>query len=706
MSNGAAIFVLLLGASCVSAFAHVIFDKNNRGRKWFFALTCYYLSFSFIMSVVKYVLGYHNENLLESFWDLQAITLVHYGVPLFIMALVLPIFAHLVFKGREYAVIRYFDSVLFFCVAFMFFIARVVNNGSYIVAFAIALFITVLSVIFKRIDKVEYIFEGGIDKTSIKKIMIMTVYWFVTVAIYNPNELYLSNADEFPMSYWYFFGKLLAGSIVILLVIIAGETLYLTKVQLDAFSMALFILVTLGYIQGMFLNGKMESLDGTNAASDLFKMVINLAIWFAIVAAILALYKVKKGTAERFANIIAIWITLIQIVSLVTVIIISDDTATKSATALTTKGRLDVGEENNIIMFVLDKYDGRIIDEILEDDADFLEPLHDFTYYRNITSEFSLTNSAVPYLISGTDYDEDSNEDYVEYAYDTDNMINDLYNAGYEIGIYTDKNYVSENMKDYIINYEDGVVRTCGTYDLVELMLQCSRYKMAPLIEKDYYVYSTSDVSNLAANDTVVNIENDLPFYNSLLDEGVSVDESNSKGTFRFIHMYGAHPPYTMTSDFQYKPFDGKRDVHYGSDMLSQAEGSMKIVYEYISQLKELGKYEDATIIITADHGHNTGLYDDEGNITDISVPILFVKKPGESSDVIKKSNAPISHEDLMPTIEKAAGIAGDEITIDDISEDEERTRIFRICKDEIYRKYEITGDVYDINNWKLVFER
>jgi hypothetical protein len=655
--------------------------------------------------VVKYVLGYHKENLLESFWDLQAITLVHYGIPLFVMAMVLPLATHLVFKGKTCAIIRYFDSVLFFCLAFMFFLVRVVNNRGYIVAFTIAFIITVLAIIFKRIDNVRYVFENGIEKTSIKKILIMTLYWFITVAIYNPNELYLSNANEFPMSYWYFFGKLLAGSVVILLVLIVGEVLYLTKVQLDIFSMALFILVTLGYIQGMFLNGKMASLDGSNTASDMIKIGINLAIWLAIGVAIIVLYNTKKNTMDKVVNIIAIWIILIQIVSLVTVIITSDDTAAKSETALTTNGRLEVGEGNNIIMFVLDKYDERIMDEILEDDADFLEPLHDFTYYKNATSEFSLTDSAVPYLISGTDFDEDSNEDYVEYAYNNDNMITDLYNAGYEIGIYTDKNYVSEDMKDYIVNYEDNVVRTCTTFDLVELMLQCSRYKMSPLIAKDYYVYSTGDVSNLAANDTVVNIENDLPFYYSLLEQGVHVDEGNTAGTFRFIHMYGAHPPYTMTSDFQYKPFDGKRDVHNGN-MLSQAIGSMKIVYEYISQLQELGKYDDATIIITADHGHNTELYDDEGNITDISVPILFIKKPGETSEVIKECSTPVSHEDLMPTIEKAAGIARDERSIDEITEDEDRTRIFRVCNGEIYKRYEIIGDVYDINNWKIVFER
>lgn len=35
----------------------------------------------------------------------------------------------------------------------------------------------------------------------------------------------------------------------------------------------------------------------------------------------------------------------------------------------------------------------------------------------------------------------------------------------------------------------------------------------------------------------------------------------------------------------------------------AQGTGSLKIVYEYLEQLRALGKYEDTTIIITADHG-------------------------------------------------------------------------------------------------------
>jgi hypothetical protein len=83
-----------------------------------------------------------------------------------------------------------------------------------------------------------------------------------------------------------------------------------------------------------------------------------------------------------------------------------------------------------------------------------------------------------------------------------------------------------------------------------------------------------------------------------------------------------------------------------------------------------------------------------------------LVKKPGETSEAITENYAQVSQEDLIQTIKKVAGIPTDERTLSDISEDEERTRIFRMYKGDEYRRYEITGDVSNINSWRLIFER
>ena len=163
-------------------------------------------------------------------------------------------------------------------------------------------------------------------------------------------------------------------------------------------------------------------------------------------------------------------------------------------------------------------------------------------------------------------------------------------------------------MKDIVSNYEDNVQRTCNMWDLFSVMTQASRYRMAPFIAKNYYQYDSSDIELLVVNDKITNIENDLPFYNKLIREGLCVSEDTEmQSAFRFIHMHGAPPPYIMTEDFQYLEYDARRDDGWGSGV-SQAKGALKIVYEYIEQLKGLGKYDDATIIITADHGYTERL--------------------------------------------------------------------------------------------------
>lgn len=456
----------------------------------------------------------------------------------------------------------------------------------------------------------------------------------------------------------------------------------------------------------MLLNGSMGVLDGTQQTWNFSQYAINIGIWIILATAIIAFSIWKKEKAFKIMKIVCVWLTLTQIVSLGVMIISSDDTAPKSELLLTTDGMLEVGESNNIIVFILDKFDGKRMDEILEADSDFLAPLQDFTYYKNAESEFSPTENSVPYLLTGTAYNKDSTEKYISYAYDNDILIKDIKDKGYDIGLYTNPQFVPEKLKDIISNYKDGIQRTCNMWNLLSLMTQCSRYRMAPFIAKEYYQYDTSDINLLVVNEKITNIENDIPFYNKLINDGLKVSENkDSNGTFRFIHMHGAHAPYTMTENFQYIEYDNRRDDGWGSNGVSQAKGALKIVYEYIRQLKELGKYDDAIIIITADHGYTERLSDADGNMIETSFPILFVKEKNQSNNGnINISNAPVCHEDVIATIKTVIGIDTDAGTLDDISENSERVRTLKICSNDLFEEYEINGDVRDINSWKLIY--
>lgn len=708
------IVLLLAVSSGIATLVYILVKKregnigtivNCMKRYTFHVFSFFFSAFFFVISVVKYYLGYHKENIFESFWNVQAITYVHYGIPLIIMAFIAPFVLFFVFRKYEWKMIRFFDSVIFFTLAFVYFFVRKINNKTYCIAFLIAVVFTAIMILYIRKNDILFVSQGNIKKKSIE-ILPFILYWVVLIAFYTPNELYLNNASDFPMSYWYFFGKLLCGCIIISGLLFGGVLLYLSEKQKDIFGVILFVFLTMGYIQGMFLNGDMGTLDGSQHTWDISQQILNLLLWCVFVLGCGGLFLWKRKQVMKIMRIICIWIALTQLVSLGILIISSDGTEAKSELLLTTDGILEVGEENNVIIFVLDMFDGCKMDKILERDADFLEPLKDFTYYRNATSEFCPTNNSIPFLLTGTKFQEEQQERYVTYAYEGNTLLADIKARGYDVGIYTNSIFVSEEMQELISNYKGGITRTCKLWDLFSLMTQCSRYSMAPLLFKNYYIYDTSDIALLVVDDRIVNIEDDIPLYRNLTNNGLYISEDTErKGTFRFIHMHGAHPPYTMTEEFQYIEYDARRDKSQNRDGISQAKGAMKIVYEYIRQLKELGKYDETTIVITADHGSTSGILDVSGNVADVSVPILFVKKANESKEEMVVNEAPVCHADIITTIRAEIGMDISEKTLSDYSENEERVRYFKYCGLDWFEKYEVRGNVREFSSWKKVGE-
>lgn len=95
-------------------------------------------------------------------------------------------------------------------------------------------------------------------------------------------------------------------------------------------------------------------------------------------------------------------------------------------------------------------------------------------------------------------------------------------------------------------------------------------------------------------------VNNDIVFHEMIEESGLSLDESGDcSGAFRFYHLKGAHSLFTMNDEF-------RETAAIAGNQISQSRGALKIVYEYIQNMKKLGVYDNATIIITADHGQNT----------------------------------------------------------------------------------------------------
>ena len=150
--------------------------------------------------------------------------------------------------------------------------------------------------------------------------------------------------------------------------------------------------------------------------------------------------------------------------------------------------------------------------------------------------------------------------------------------------------------------------------------------------------------------------------------------------------------------------------------LVNQARGSLGIVEEYISQLKDLGVYDQSTIVITADHGVWPW---NNARLDKTTSPILLVKPAGaDSTQPLQTSEVPTGHIDLPATLEWAVGAwdgsAADELGSSSVMAsstpvfevtDDERPRYFYWNNhdgkhDITFVEYKVDGEANDFSDW------
>lgn len=693
MEFGYVIRLMLLAISLISMVIIYGLKRNQlylfKGMLFFFF--CYY----FLLSAVKWFLGSPENTLVESFWDAVPRTYIHYGIPITVIGIVAPIIFKKLFGKVMDKLIGLLDACMLIGLFSAFLIKGIIDNRVYCIAFAASALIA-LGITFLYKKDVLYLSAGEYRKQILEVLPAVVILTFMS-GIYYPNELYLNNLDEFINPFGGFFLILLTGSLLSAVIMIMGMLL-LPKSWIRPCNLVLLGIGIMGYLQAMFLNGKLNSLTGDTQIWGSGKQIINVVIWIAVVCLVVGLGYYKAFFQKIFKGI-CIYICLIQLVTLVTLVVTTDVTSKGSQEALTTQGSLELSDGNNVLVFILDMFDSSVLQQIIEEDSSFVEPLADFTFYRNTTSCFSHTMVSIPYLLTGTEWTPGiTTSDYPVYAYENSNTLWDIEERDYNVGVYTNVNYLSDSVYEAVANYSDEVKVKCKITDTYSTMRRTAMYTLVPFCLKQNYAYYTSDIRNMIDADEIWSIENDLPFYNSLIKTGLSINNEHDNA-FRFYHMRGDHEPFYLSEDLQYDKTGRENNIY------SQARGSLKIVYEYLKQLKELGKYDDATIIITADHGKIIN-YDSENNRPDEpTMPIMLVKEPNQTNNSLMISDAPVSQTEIMPYVMKQIGLDWKLYgkTFDEIPVNEERQRYYYAITMNGYElRFSILGNANKIENWSV----
>ena len=273
-------------------------------------------------------------------------------------------------------------------------------------------------------------------------------------------------------------------------------------------------------------------------------------------------------------------------------------------------------------------------------------------------------------MLTGYDFDTTVTIDqWFSNAWNSDSA-NAFYSAlsdlGYSMRLYTvaPKNlgleYASGKISNVVDKEANGAVLDVHYDEMVSNCVRLACFRYVPHQFKRYFTVSSADFSGVVTSRAIGSeVVHDRHWYlENLRASGLSADDSCGK-LLTVQHLRGTHAPYLVSENGTYQE---------DATMVETARGNFLMIKEYMDQLKALGLYDDATIIVTSDHG------DKENNMQ----VVYLIKQPGESHKSTVTNAAPISHIDMIGTLLQAAGGNAASLgltTIYDWSEDEERVR-------------------------------
>lgn len=552
--------------------------------------------------------------------------------------------------------------------------------------------------------------------------LVVTAFTVFTLLFFSPLEIFLGNAIEFEFSMDIAAIILFLASLLISTCVSALVSLLPIK-ALRPYNIIVFGIGFCAYFQSLFLNGSMGSLTGEEDHYSVPLIIVNLLIWAVIFAALIVIFIVlkKRKKAKTYfgaVRFVALALIVMQLSGVAVAYFNTDKSIDRiKDTYITTDSKLELSQNENVVYFIIDTCDGDLVEQALKAYPDMFLGFNGFTYFPNMSTTHSRTFPSLTYLLTGQKcYFNKPYTEYVNEAFENSSFIDDIDALGTDIRLYTELSYIGEsalNKIGNIVKYDSASFDYMNIFGFIKQSIKVSGYRIAPYAIKDVFEY-TADIINsgsLVPIDNRAVLFDDLAFNNEIITNSVKSNKNYSK-TFRLYHMFGTHPGAVMNENCQYEK---------GVSHLDSVRGCLRLIENYIAEMKKNGIFDNTTIIVTADHGYSLASED----LSLVAAPscILLVKPAGnKGSEKIKTSLAPVCHEDLFATVIDTLGGDSEKYgrTVWEIGENEDRERkyyhtalVSDIDGEIALREYSIKGDARNLesytstgNNWDINYSK
>lgn len=516
------------------------------------------------------------------------------------------------------------------------------------------------------------------ENFSFKNIIMTFVIVFLPIfsfGIFAPTEIFFANYTAFGVIFGEFgwtllaYGALIGAAITLL-------SLFLPHIIQKVLFTILWIISLGGYIQTMFLNTGLPQIGATaeGYVPTTAALIKDGIVWVAvIIAAIFVILKYKENW-KKPVFFVSLMLTLIQGIAYGTLFLSAPEAAfayPDSEISLSGEKQYTVSANENVIVFILDTFSNVFFEDALAEYPEISDIVSDFTYYNNTDSNYYGTFPSVPHILTGYDFDPSIPvNDWLNQCWNNDataKFYKELHNAGFLFNVYvTEPTLLSgskslELVKGKIDNLTSENYNLSVDYPLLyKTLLTMSCYRFMPDCLKPYFhVPNTQYISIASQTDNIIHYANP-DFYSGLLENGLTTDADNNY--FIIQHLNGTHE-FINDENCARVP---EGTVSYEATV----RGIFTMLEEYINQLKSNGVYDNSTIIITADHGT---IYN--------SQCVFLIKEPNTIQDAMQTTNAPITLDELLPTVAELTLDKSDYLgkSIYDFSENEQRERTFYV---------------------------
>lgn len=497
----------------------------------------------------------------------------------------------------------------------------------------------VLSLAVARIDRNIRRFNISILKQIIIRFFPAVLFLTVTYAVFPPSSLFLENIDEFSIYYSDIIPIILLFSLCLVMI------LYVTAICLADektlhYGIALVFSIALSvYVQGNFLNPAFPSMDGTEIDWSVYRKenIISTCFWLVCIAACLMLAHFLKEKTEKGMKVIAFFLSAVQLVAIV-VLLITTRANNYVNFGYSKEDEFAIGSEENIIIFLIDTLQSSSMEQYLISDAYMDHFLDDFTFFDNAVSGGASTRVALPLLMTGVEYDPmQSMEEYTQEIWEEAGLYHDLHEHGYDVRFYTTARYLSRLPDGVADNYTVTGDSWINDYPVFATQLyKLAHFYTMPQCLKQYFWLSENRMFGAVSLSEDGYVYDDVQFYQDFKAAGgLRTDYDKA---YRLYHLEGVHKPYLMNENME--------RLEEGKDIVSEQQilqGNMRILSEYIEEMKKKGVYESSTIIILGDHGRH-----EDNNIE--ANPAILLKRPYETHELMHNS-APVHFRNLYASV-------------------------------------------------------